>query len=91
MNLKSNGISVQMYLICHLNLETIGADDPRCPIGGLDAPVSRTQTAYRKLGCPDNFKVCNMYTWVIWFEFRISIPKHIITFQAAILHFYFLN
>ncbi|XP_022153900.1 uncharacterized protein LOC111021276 [Momordica charantia] len=33
-----------------------GADDPRCPIGGLDAPVSRTQTAYRKLGCPDNFK-----------------------------------
>ncbi|XP_023535291.1 uncharacterized protein LOC111796769 [Cucurbita pepo subsp. pepo] len=33
-----------------------GADDPRCPIAGLDAPVSKTETAYQRLGCPENFK-----------------------------------
>ncbi|CAK9325489.1 unnamed protein product [Citrullus colocynthis] len=33
-----------------------GADDPRCPIAGLDAPISRTQTAYQKFGCPEKFK-----------------------------------
>ncbi|XP_011652622.1 uncharacterized protein LOC101220970 isoform X1 [Cucumis sativus] len=33
-----------------------GADDPRCPVAGLDAPVSRIQTAYQKFGCPENFK-----------------------------------
>ncbi|KAL0553095.1 hypothetical protein IC582_006982 [Cucumis melo] len=31
-------------------------DDPRCPVAGLDAPVSRIQTAYQKFGCPENFK-----------------------------------
>ncbi|XP_023523979.1 uncharacterized protein LOC111788064 isoform X1 [Cucurbita pepo subsp. pepo] len=33
-----------------------GADDPRCPIAGLDATVSRTQTVYQNFGCPENFK-----------------------------------
>ncbi|XP_022975811.1 uncharacterized protein LOC111476405 isoform X2 [Cucurbita maxima] len=33
-----------------------GADDPRCPIAGLDALVSETQVAYQRFGCPENFK-----------------------------------
>lgn len=34
-----------------------GAEDPRCPLAGLDAPVSRASKAYEEANCPDNFKL----------------------------------
>lgn len=35
----------------------VGADDPRCPLGGLEIPESRTLEAYEKANCTQNFKV----------------------------------
>uniref|UniRef100_A0A1D1XCY6 Putative hydrolase YtaP n=1 Tax=Anthurium amnicola TaxID=1678845 RepID=A0A1D1XCY6_9ARAE len=34
-----------------------GAGDPRCPLAGLDVPVSRAIDAYREAGLPENFKL----------------------------------
>ncbi|XP_006365182.1 putative hydrolase YtaP isoform X2 [Solanum tuberosum] len=34
-----------------------GGDDPRCPLGGLEIPESRTLRAYEKTNCPQNFKL----------------------------------
>ncbi|XP_052210802.1 uncharacterized protein LOC127813721 [Diospyros lotus] len=34
-----------------------GQDDPRCPIKGLEIPVSRASKAYKDANCPDNLKV----------------------------------
>ncbi|XP_075095809.1 uncharacterized protein LOC107820549 [Nicotiana tabacum] len=34
-----------------------GAEDPRCPIAGLDIPKSRAHKAYENAGCPLNFKL----------------------------------
>ncbi|TKY74572.1 putative esterase YitV [Spatholobus suberectus] len=33
-----------------------GADDPRCPIAGLEIPRSKASQAYREFHCLDNFK-----------------------------------
>ncbi|MQL81215.1 hypothetical protein Taro_013667 [Colocasia esculenta] len=33
-----------------------GAEDPMCPLAGLDTPVSRAVKAYREAGLPENFK-----------------------------------
>ncbi|KAJ8432393.1 hypothetical protein Cgig2_009995 [Carnegiea gigantea] len=34
-----------------------GADDPRCPLSGLDIPLSKAQKAYEEAGCSDNLKL----------------------------------
>ncbi|OAY85121.1 uncharacterized protein LOC109721687 [Ananas comosus] len=34
-----------------------GADDPRCPIAGLESPHSRALEAYNEASCPENFKM----------------------------------
>ncbi|KAL3330571.1 hypothetical protein AABB24_034413 [Solanum stoloniferum] len=34
-----------------------GEDDPRCPLGGLEIPESRTLKACEKTNCPQNFKL----------------------------------
>ncbi|KAD3067612.1 hypothetical protein E3N88_35492 [Mikania micrantha] len=34
-----------------------GAEDPRCPMAGLDVTISKTCRAYEKANCADNFKV----------------------------------
>lgn len=47
-------------------LDHTGAEDPRCPLAGLDAPVSRASKAYEEANCPDNFKV-----WTYHIEKRI--------------------
>ncbi|XP_020695645.1 uncharacterized protein LOC110109084 [Dendrobium catenatum] len=33
-----------------------GGEDPRCPLAGLHIPISRAEEAYKKAGCPENFK-----------------------------------
>ncbi|KAL5975949.1 hypothetical protein ACLOJK_020278 [Asimina triloba] len=33
-----------------------GAEDPRCPLPGLEVPVSRALEAYKESNCPENFK-----------------------------------
>ncbi|XXG55844.1 hypothetical protein AAC387_Pa03g3415 [Persea americana] len=33
-----------------------GAEDPRCPMAGLEIPVSRAIEAYREADCPEKFK-----------------------------------
>ncbi|ONK69056.1 uncharacterized protein A4U43_C05F18830 [Asparagus officinalis] len=33
-----------------------GADDPRCPLAGLDTPISRAVEAYKEANCPEKFK-----------------------------------
>lgn len=33
-----------------------GAEDPRCPLKGLDTPISKAQSAYEAANCPENFK-----------------------------------
>ncbi|XP_020574475.1 uncharacterized protein LOC110020644 isoform X2 [Phalaenopsis equestris] len=33
-----------------------GGEDPRCPLDGLHIPISRAEQAYKKAGCPENFK-----------------------------------
>ncbi|KAL5145094.1 putative hydrolase YtaP [Glycine soja] len=33
-----------------------GAEDPRCPLGGLEIPRAKATEAYRKFHCLDNFK-----------------------------------
>jgi len=39
-------------------LGTLGAEDPRCPLGGLEIPRAKATKAYRKFHCLDNFRVC---------------------------------
>lgn len=39
-----------------------GEKDPRCPIKGLQVPISRACKAYAKACSLDNFKVCNLLT-----------------------------
>ena len=34
-----------------------GAEDPRCPLGGLVVPLERAKKAYNKTASPGNFKV----------------------------------
>ncbi|KAI7752715.1 hypothetical protein M8C21_010690 [Ambrosia artemisiifolia] len=34
-----------------------GAEDPRCPMAGLDVTISETRKAYEEANCSDNFKV----------------------------------
>ncbi|KAG5034356.1 hypothetical protein JHK87_009266 [Glycine soja] len=34
-----------------------GAEDPRCPLGGLEIPRAKATKAYRKFHCLDNFRV----------------------------------
>ncbi|XP_042497279.1 putative hydrolase YtaP [Macadamia integrifolia] len=34
-----------------------GAEDPRCPLGGLEIPISRTNEVYREANCSENFKM----------------------------------
>ncbi|KAJ4958072.1 hypothetical protein NE237_025183 [Protea cynaroides] len=34
-----------------------GAEDPRCPMEGLEIPISRANEVYREAKCPENFKV----------------------------------
>ncbi|KAI6681549.1 hypothetical protein NL676_035430 [Syzygium grande] len=34
-----------------------GANDPRCPLAGLEVPKSRASEAYEKAHCPENFKL----------------------------------
>ncbi|KAJ6828488.1 uncharacterized protein M6B38_362015 [Iris pallida] len=34
-----------------------GAEDPRCPIAGLDTPISRATEVYKEADCPDKFKM----------------------------------
>lgn len=36
----------------------IGAEDPRCPLAGLDVPKARALKAYEDSHSIDNFKVC---------------------------------
>ncbi|CAN8277250.1 unnamed protein product [Cochlearia groenlandica] len=38
--------------LCVLN----GAKDPRCPLGGLQDPLKRTENAYKETSSPGNFK-----------------------------------
>lgn len=38
-------------------METLGEDDPRNPVGGLELPESRARKAYEKANSADNFKV----------------------------------
>ncbi|WOK98541.1 hypothetical protein Cni_G07253 [Canna indica] len=33
-----------------------GAEDPRCPISGLEVPVSKASEVYEEANCPENFK-----------------------------------
>ena len=38
-------------------LGTLGAEDPQCPLGGLEIPRTKASKAYRMFNCSDNFKV----------------------------------
>lgn len=44
-------------------LKNPGAEDPRCPLAGLEIPKARARKAYAEANCSDNFKV---WTCVIW-------------------------
>ncbi|KAF9601177.1 hypothetical protein IFM89_017125 [Coptis chinensis] len=35
-----------------------GAEDPRCPLEGLNTPISKAQEAYKAANCSENFEVC---------------------------------
>lgn len=39
------------------NFPCIGADDPRCPLAGLDVPIARSREAYEAANCPEKFEV----------------------------------
>lgn len=34
-----------------------GTDDPRCPLAGLETPISRAEEAYEQADCPEKFKM----------------------------------
>ncbi|XP_072994448.1 uncharacterized protein [Typha latifolia] len=34
-----------------------GAEDPRCPLAGLEAPTLQAVEAYKEVNCPENFKL----------------------------------
>jgi len=34
-----------------------GANDPRCPLGGLELALKRAEKAYKETASPGNFKV----------------------------------
>jgi len=38
-------------------LGTLGAEDPRCPVAGLEIPRAQASQAYGQFDCLDNFKV----------------------------------
>lgn len=52
----------------------IGAEDPRCPLAGLDVPKARALKAYEDSHSIDNFKVCS----------STSRGKEIITLRALL-------
>ncbi|KAF9619697.1 hypothetical protein IFM89_008374 [Coptis chinensis] len=35
-----------------------GAEDPRCPLEGLNTPISKAQEAYKAANCSENFEAC---------------------------------
>lgn len=39
----------------------IGADDPRCPLAGLQTPFQKTKDAYKKFSLPENFEVLHTH------------------------------
>ncbi|XP_010249673.1 PREDICTED: uncharacterized protein LOC104592159 [Nelumbo nucifera] len=57
-----------------------GAEDPRCPLAGLEIPVSRAQEVYKEANCPEKFKLVaqpgighQMTSWMVkeasdWFD-----------------------
>ncbi|KAG5034357.1 hypothetical protein JHK87_009267 [Glycine soja] len=58
-------IAPRPLLILNANLElkhllgclgTLGAEDPQCPLGGLEIPRTKASKAYRMFNCSDNFK-----------------------------------
>jgi hypothetical protein len=36
----------------------LGAEDPRCPVAGLEIPTAKASQAYKKFDRVDNFQVC---------------------------------
>jgi len=38
-------------------LGSVGAEDPLCPVAGLEVPISKATQAYEAFQCLDNFKV----------------------------------
>lgn len=38
-------------------LQHAGADDPRCPLAGLEIPKTGAIKVYEDANCPENFKV----------------------------------
>lgn len=61
-----------------MDLEIIGAEDPRCPLGGLEVPKSRAVKAYGQAHSLEKFKV-----WTrIFFSKVLSNYKHEFLFEA---------
>lgn len=59
-----------------MRVKHAGAEDPRCPIAGLEIPVSRAIEAYREADCPEKFKVSTPHRLIVETCKRLVYSKH---------------
>ncbi|KAH1253015.1 putative esterase YitV [Glycine max] len=63
-----------------------GAEDPRCPLGGLEIPRAKATKAYRKFHCLDNFRILFDHTCLEHSIITTNPPKRSRTIAQAHTH-----